>query len=117
MNFIPEAISVVIPTYNRAHLIKDAVQSVLDQTLQPYEIIIIDDFSTDNTEEAINSFNSPLIKYVKNERKKGANGARNTGILIAKGEYIAFHDSDDLWLPKKLELQKKLIDSDVTVDK
>lgn len=105
MNLIPDAISVVIPTYNRAHLIKESIQSVLDQTLQPYEIIVVDDFSTDNTEEVVNSFNSPVIKFVKNQRKKGANGARNTGILMAQGEYIAFHDSDDIWLPNKLHLQ------------
>lgn len=105
MSYIPDAISVVIPTYNRAHLIKASIQSVLDQTLQPYEIIVVDDFSTDNTEEVVNSFNSPLIKYVKNQRKKGANGARNTGILMAKGEFIAFHDSDDIWLSEKLKLQ------------
>lgn len=108
MSYIPDAISVVIPTYNRAHLIKASIQSVLDQTLQPYEIIVVDDFSTDNTEEVVNSFNSPLIKYVKNQRKKGANGARNTGILMAKGEFIAFHDSDDVWLPQKLEIQKSI---------
>ena len=107
MSQIPDAISVVIPTYNRAHLIKESLQSVLDQTLQPYEIIVVDDFSTDNTEEVVKSINSPLIKYFKNERKKGANGARNTGILIAKGEYIAFHDSDDIWLCDKLKRQKE----------
>ncbi|USI86150.1 glycosyltransferase family 2 protein [Acinetobacter johnsonii] len=105
MTLIPDAISVVIPTYNRAHIIEESIQSVLDQTLQPLEIIVVDDFSTDNTEVVVNSLNSPLIKYVKNKRKKGANGARNTGILMAQGEYIAFHDSDDIWYPKKLELQ------------
>lgn len=111
MSQIPDAISVVIPTYNRAHLIKESIQSVLNQTLQPYEIIVVDDFSTDNTEEVVNSFNSPLIKYVKNQRKKGANGARNTGILMAQGEYIAFHDSDDLWFSEKLELQKRALEN------
>lgn len=114
MSQIPNAISVIIPTYNRAHLIKQSLQSVLDQTLKPYEIIVVDDFSTDNTEEVIKSLNSPLIKYVKNQRKKGANGARNTGILIAQGEYIAFHDSDDIWLPKKLELQKAIMEIDTS---
>lgn len=105
MSLIPGAISVVIPTYNRAHLIIESLQSVLDQTLQPYEIIVVDDFSTDNTEEVVKSLNSSLIKFVKNTRKKGANGARNTGILMAQGEYIAFHDSDDIWLPEKLYKQ------------
>lgn len=109
MSYIPDAISVVIPTYNRAHLIKASIQSVLDQTLQPYEIIVVDDFSTDNTEEVVNSFNSPLIKYVKNQRKKGANGARNTGILMAKGEFIAFHDSDDTWYGEKLKEQYNIL--------
>lgn len=98
-------ISVVIPTYNRANLIAKAVQSVLEQTIQPLEIIIVDDHSTDNTKEVIESFQSDKIKYVVNSRKKGANGARNTGILLAQGEYIAFQDSDDIWLPTKLEEQ------------
>lgn len=108
MDLIPNGISVVIPTYNRAHLIKESLQSVLDQTLQPLEIIVVDDFSTDNTEEVVKSLNSPLIKFIKNQRKKGANGARNTGILMAKGEYIAFHDSDDIWLNHKLEEQNEI---------
>jgi glycosyltransferase involved in cell wall biosynthesis len=116
MSTIPDAISVVIPTYNRAHLIKASLQSVLDQTLQPLEIIVVDDFSTDNTEEVVQSLNSPLIKYVKNQRKKGANGARNTGILMAQGEFIAFHDSDDIWLPDKLKLQKQVFDADPSID-
>lgn len=116
MSQIPNAISVVIPTYNRAHLIKQSLQSVLDQTLKPYEIIVVDDFSTDNTEEVIKSLNSPLIKYVKNQRKKGANGARNTGILMAKGEYIAFHDSDDIWLLNKLKLQYDFMRSNKNID-
>lgn len=116
MNLIPEAISVVIPTYNRAHLIRESIQSVLDQTLQPYEIIIVDDFSTDNTEEVVNSFNSPIIKFVKNQRKKGANGARNTGILMAKGEFIAFHDSDDICQPQKNEKQYLFMKKNNDVD-
>ena len=115
MNLIPNAISVVIPTYNRAHLIKESIQSVLDQTLQPYEIIVVDDFSTDNTEDVVNSFNSPLIKYVKNQRKKGANGARNTGILIAQGEYIAFHDSDDLFFKDKLRKQIQYMSQNINI--
>ena len=67
MSTISDAISVVIPTYNRAHLIKESLQSVLDQTLEPYEIIVVDDFSTDGTEKVVASINSPLIKYVKNQ--------------------------------------------------
>lgn len=98
-------ISVVIPTYNRAHLIKASIQSVLDQTLSPYEVIIVDDHSTDHTQELVESYLDPRVKYVKNQRAKGANGARNTGILLAKGEIIAFQDSDDIWKITKLEKQ------------
>lgn len=103
------SISVVIPTYNRAHLLPKAVKSVMAQTLQPLEIIIVDDLSTDNTKEVVESFQNEKIKYVVNSRTKGANGARNTGILMAKGEYIAFQDSDDIWLPDKLEKQVQFI--------
>jgi glycosyltransferase involved in cell wall biosynthesis len=98
-------ISVVIPTFNRATLLPKAVQSVLEQTVQPLEIIIVDDHSTDHTKEVVESMQSDKIKYVVNSRKKGANGARNTGIMLAKGNYIAFQDSDDIWLPTKLEEQ------------
>lgn len=116
MDFIPGGISVVIPTYNRAHLIKESLQSVLDQTVLPLEIIVVDDFSTDNTEEVVKSLNSPLIKYFKNQRTKGANGARNTGIMLSRGEFIAFHDSDDIWLSDKLELQLQVLKSDLNID-
>lgn len=102
-------ISVVIPTYNRAKLLTKAVQSVLDQTLQPLEIIIVDDHSTDNTKEVVESFQNHKIKYVVNSRTKGANGARNTGIMLTEGDYIAFQDSDDIWLPTKLEKQMSYI--------
>lgn len=98
-------ISVVIPTYNRASLLPKAVESVLAQTVQPLEILIVDDHSTDNTREVVESFNNEKVKYIVNSRKKGANGARNTGIMLAKGDYIAFQDSDDIWLPAKLEKQ------------
>lgn len=99
------SVSVIIPTYNRASTIKDSIQSVLNQTVQPLEIIIIDDHSLDNTEEIVKSFNSSKVIYILNRRTKGANGARNTGINLAKGKYIAFQDSDDIWHHNKLEMQ------------
>lgn len=110
------SISVIIPTYNRAHIIKESIQSVLDQSVLPLEVIIVDDHSTDNTSEVVNSFNNERIKYVLNKGAKGANGARNTGIKMAKGSYIAFQDSDDIWLPKKLEKQLKYISENQDVD-
>ena len=98
-------VSIVIPTYNRAWLLRKAILSVLNQTYQDFEIIVVDDASTDNTIDAINALNSKKIKYIRHDVNKGEAGARNTGILNTNGQYIAFLDDDDEWLPKKLELQ------------
>jgi len=106
INLMPK-VSVVIPTYNRAGLLKRAVQSVLNQTYQDFELIVVDDGSTDNTEEVVRSFNDNKVIYIKHERNKGAPAAWNTGIRAARGEYVAFQDSDDEWLPEKLEKQIK----------
>jgi glycosyltransferase involved in cell wall biosynthesis len=98
-------VSVVIPTYNRAHLICRSIQSVLDQTYQNLEIIVVDDGSTDNTEEIVINFKDERIRYIKHSENKGASAARNTGIKVSRGEYIAFQDSDDEWFSEKLEKQ------------
>ena len=98
-------VSVIIPTYNRAHLVGRAIQSVLNQTYQDFEIIVVDDGSTDNTEEIVKSFNDERIRYIRHEKNKGAPAARNTGIKLAKGKYIGLLDDDDEWLPEKLEKQ------------
>lgn len=105
-------ISVVIPTYNRAQYIEKAVRSVLEQkgqgeTFCIVEILIIDDGSTDNSEEIINRIGSSLIVYHRLPCNKGAIEAWNTGIGMAKGEWIAFQDSDDRWHEDKLEKQVK----------
>ena len=106
-------VSVIIPTYNRAHLISRAIKSVLNQTYQDFEVIVVDDGSTDNTEEVIKEFQKKdeRIKYVRHEKNKGGSAARNTGIKAAKGKYIAFLDSDDEWLPEKLEKQMKVFEN------
>ena len=101
-------ISVVIPTYNRAHLIKRAIDSVLSQTYQDFELIIVDDGSNDNTEDIVKNINDDRIRYIRHNKNKGSSAARNTGIENSKGEYIAFLDSDDVWLEKKLEKQMKV---------
>ena len=103
-------VSVVMPTYNRAHLIGRAIQSVLNQTYQDFEIIVVDDGSMDNTEKVIREFQKKdkRILYIQHEKNKGEAAARNTGIEVAKGEYIAFQDSDDEWLPEKLEKQMRV---------
>ncbi|MEH7098111.1 glycosyltransferase family 2 protein [Neobacillus vireti] len=110
------SITVVIPTYNRASTIKKSIDSVLEQTYPVDEIIIVDDFSTDQTEQVVRSFNSEKIKYVVNSFKKGANGARNTGIMLASGQYIAFQDSDDRWLPEKIAKQYQYMIEHPSVD-
>lgn len=105
-------VSVILPTYNRAHLIGRAIQSVLAQTYQDFELIIIDDGSTDNTEEIVKSINDERIIYILHKENKGPSAARNTGIKASKGEYIAFQDSDDEWLPEKLEKQIEAFEID-----
>ncbi len=104
-------VSVVIPSYNRANVLPRAVKSVLAQTYQDFEIIIIDDCSKDNTQEVVKNFNDPRIRYIRHEINKGGNAARNTGIKAANGEFVAFLDSDDEWLPTKLEKQIPLFDN------
>lgn len=97
-------VSVIIPSYNRADKILPAVESVLNQTYTDLELIIVDDGSGDNTKEVIESINDSRLRYVYQENA-GACAARNNGINQAKGEYIAFHDSDDIWHKDKLEKQ------------
>jgi len=104
-------VSVIIPTYNRAHLVGRAIRSVLNQTYQDFELIVVDDASTDNTEEVIRSFDDNRIRYIRHDENKGAAAARNTGIRAARGWYIAFQDSDDEWMPTKLEKQIKALEN------
>jgi glycosyltransferase involved in cell wall biosynthesis len=100
-------VSVIIPTYNRSKLVTDAVQSALSQTYKDFEIIVIDDGSTDNTQEMLEKFSND-IQYIKTNRI-GPGKARNLGISKSKGEYVAFLDSDDLWMDFKLELQVNVL--------
>lgn len=98
-------VSVIIPTYNRSELLVKAIKSLQDQSHQNMEIIIIDDFSTDNTPEVVKNMFDKRIIYIRHEVNKGGAEARNTGIRLATGDFIGFLDSDDQWLPKKLEKQ------------
>ena len=98
-------ISVVLPTYNRGPLIMRAVKSVLEQTYSDIELLIVDDGSTDCTRAVISAIQDPRVKYLYQETNRGACAVRNIGIRAAKGEYIAFQDSDDVWHPDKLEKQ------------
>ena len=101
-------ISIIIPTYNRAHTLKRALDSVLAQTRPADEIIVVDDGSTDLTEQLIKQ-NYPQVIYIK-QANQGVSAARNTAIKIAKGEWLALLDSDDEWLPNKLEAQLALLE-------
>ena len=98
-------VSVIIPTYNRADLLPRAVNSVLSQTFSDYEIIIVDDHSPDNTQDVIAAFTDPRIRSIRHRTNRRQSAAINTGIANAMGEYIAFLDDDDEWLPNKLEGQ------------
>ena len=98
-------VSVIIPTYNRAALLPRAIRSVLNQSFQDFELIIVNDGSTDNTEEVVKSFEDNKIRYIRHEKNRGGSAARNTGIKAAQGQYIGLLDDDDEWLPEKLEKQ------------
>ena len=102
-------ISVIIPTFNREKLISHAINSVLTQTYPVLEILVCDDGSTDNTESVVNSFNNEKIKYIKCDHSGKPAVPRNVAITKAKGNWIAFLDSDDEWLPHKLESQMSLL--------
>jgi len=103
------AVSVIIPTYNRGWIIKEAVDSVLSQEFYNFELIVVDDGSADNSSDILASYGD-RIKVVKQENK-GVSSARNRGIASSSGEYIAFLDSDDLWLPGKLSAQLAFFES------
>ncbi|MFO8108955.1 MAG: glycosyltransferase family 2 protein [Thermoplasmata archaeon] len=102
-------VSVIIPTYNRSKVLVKAVESVLNQTYENFELIIVDDKSKDDTADTVEQFKDPRIKYHRNEINLGGSGSRNVGIELAKGEFIAFLDDDDQWLPEKLERQVEVL--------
>jgi len=105
------AVSVILPTYNRAYCLGRAVDSVLTQTFRDFELIVVDDGSTDETQELLAGYTDPRLRVIRQPENKGQSAARNAGILAANGKYIAFHDSDDEWLPEKLERQVEVLDS------
>lgn len=102
-------VSVIMPSWNTGNFIAESIQSVINQTYEKWELIIVDDCSTDNTDEVVGIFADKRIKYLKNEKNSGAALTRNRALREAKGEWIAFLDSDDLWKPKKLEHQLKFM--------
>jgi glycosyltransferase involved in cell wall biosynthesis len=105
----PPLVSIIIPTYNRGWIIKEAVDSVLTQDFNDFELIVVDDGSTDNTSEILNSYQQD-IKVIQ-QNNQGVSAARNRGLATASGRFIAFLDSDDLWLPQKLSRQVDFFNS------
>ena len=103
-------VSIIMPSYNTASFIEETIQSVLNQTYTNWELIIVDDCSTDNTNEVVDTIKDCRIHYLKNEKNSGAAISRNKALREAKGQWIAYLDSDDLWMPEKLEKQIKFME-------
>jgi len=103
-------VSVIIPTYNRARYLLRALQSVLDQTFQDLEIVVVDDASTDETPQIVKALPDPRIRYFRHQTNMQEAGSRNTGVQNSVGAYIAFLDDDDVWLSQKLAMQVDLLD-------
>lgn len=103
-------VSVILPTYNRAKTLRAASESVLNQSYRNLELLVVDDASTDNVAAVVHNLADERVRYLRRECNGGAAAARNTGLAAATGEFIAFQDSDDLWLPGKLEWQLSLFD-------
>lgn len=101
-----DLVSIIMPSYNTGKFIKESIESVLAQTYQNWELIIVDDCSNDNTDEIVSAFNyDPRIRFFKNSQNSGAAISRNRALREARGKWIAFLDSDDIWYPEKLEKQ------------
>ena len=102
-------VTVIIPTFNRGYCLAESIQSVLDQDFTDFDLIVVDDGSTDNTPEIMGQFSD--VQQIRLEENRGVSFARNQGIAVAKGEWISFLDSDDLWEKKKLATQIKWVEN------
>jgi len=102
-------VSVIIPTFSRAEVLPIAIRSVLNQTFQDLEILIVDDGSSDTTQAVVKSFDDDRIHYIRHPKPRGGAAARNTGIAHSRGEYVAFLDDDDEWYPHKLARQMEVM--------
>lgn len=101
-----ELVSIIMPSYNTERFISETIESVLNQSYSDWELIIVDDCSTDNTDDVVGKYLADeRIRYIKNDTNSGAAVSRNRALREAKGKWIAFLDSDDVWLPEKLEKQ------------
>ena len=101
--------SIIVPTYNHAHLLPRCIESIINQTYDNWELIIVNNASSDNTIEVIEGYHNPKIKCVNFNNDEGIAASRNVGIKVAKGDYICFLDSDDWWKTNKLEICNEYI--------
>jgi len=108
-------ISVIIPVYNGAKYVGEAIQSVLDQTYENFEIIVVNDASTDHSSDVIHSYNDPRIKIISHDVNRGSNVTRNTGVRASSGDNIAYLDQDDLYHPEKLQAHVNLLEANPEV--
>ena len=111
-------VSVVMPTYNRAHLLPPVVESILSQDFRDLELVIVDDGSTDNTAEVVQEIQArdPRVRYVRLPQNRGVGFARDAGLRYAPGRYIALADSDDLWMPGRLREQVAILEKHLEID-
>ena len=109
-------VSVIIPTHNHAHFLPKCLESVKTQTYSDYEIIVINNGSTDNTEEVIKRFGWNNLRYHYQQDTGSVASPRNTGIRLARGKYVAFLDSDDLWYPEKLRKTMRILEESPDID-
>ncbi len=107
----PPAVSVVIPTYDRAAVLPRAIDSVLGQTVEDLELLVVDDGSTDRAPDVVAGYADDRVRCLRHEQNRGASAARNSGIEAASGDYVAFLDSDDEWLAGKLETQLAVLEA------
>lgn len=98
-------VSVIIPAFNRNHTLPRALSSAVSQTFRDLEIIVVDDASEEPAADVVQMFDDPRARVIEHDRNRGANAARNTGVRSARGKYVAFLDSDDEWLPDKVQIQ------------
>lgn len=106
---MPVKVSVILPVYNRSGSLADSMMSVLNQSYRDLELIVVDDASTEDIKSIVENIGDARVRYLRQARNGGASVARNAGLAAAQGEYIAFQDSDDLWLPGKLKAQMALL--------
>jgi glycosyltransferase involved in cell wall biosynthesis len=109
-------VSIIVRTYNRAYILAEALESALKQSFTDFEIIVVDDASSDNTEEVVRKFHDDRIELIRHSQNKGVAAANNTGVQAAQGEFIAWLDSDDTWKPDKIDRQVKFLASHPEVD-